>query len=188
MKTNIKKILSLLIVFLIMLSCSHPSQTEQDLRENINKPIRLEMFETVRKGNIQIPYDDFRQKFEFLSVVYLQNGCQSCYPKFIKWQQKMDSVARPENHSVLFIILGNSYENFMTEVLNIAFVEDHYYTIMDTEFKFLSQNSSIPKWIIDSSVLIDSENKIKMVGAPWINEDMKTLFYETVKNEQKTDD
>jgi hypothetical protein len=113
-------------------------------------------------------------------VVYLENGCQPCYPKFIDWQQKMDSIGCPENHSVLFVILGNSYEEFFTEVLNVHSVEDHYFTIMDSQYEFLSRNDNIPRWIIDSSVLIDSENKIKMVGAPWINEDMTKLFYEIV--------
>lgn len=179
-----KKLLYPLILVILIISCSPPSQTEKDLRENINKPLHLGMFETVRQQNTLLPFDDFRQQYEFLSVVYLQNSCQPCYPKFIEWQHLMDSVSCPANHTVLFVIGGNSYENFMTEVLNIDYVADHYYTIMDPKFGFLSQNSSIPKWIINSSVLIDSENKIKMVGAPWINEDMKKLFYETVKNEQ----
>ena len=63
-------------------------------------------------------------------------------------------------------------------------VDDHYYTILDSKYEFLNKNSSIPRWIIDSSVLIDSENKIKMAGAPWVNEDMKNLFYEIVSDNQ----
>lgn len=172
------------ILIIMLTSCSRPTQTEQELRNTINKKLHLEMFEMVRQGNTFLSLDELRQQYEFLSVVYLQNGCQPCYPKFIEWQHMMDSVGCPANHTVLFVIGGNSYENFMTEVLNIEYIADHYYNIMDPEFGLLSQNSSIPQWIINSSVLIDSENKIKMVGAPWINEDMKNLFYETVKNEQ----
>lgn len=163
--------------------CSRPSQPEKDLRENINKPLHLEMFEPVRQGNTLLTFSELRQQYEFLSVVYLQNGCLPCYPKFIEWQHKMDSIGCPDNYSVLFVIQGNSYEDFMTEVLNIDFVDDHYYTIMDPEFEFISQNGSIPRWIIDSSMLIDSENKIKMVGAPWLNEDMKKLFYKIISSE-----
>jgi hypothetical protein len=43
----------------------------------------------------------------------------------------------------------------MPEVLNIDYVDDHYYTIMDPNFEFTSKNGSIPNWIINSSVLID---------------------------------
>jgi len=55
---------------------------------------------------------------------------------------------------------------------------------MDTEFQFLEANKDIPRWIIDASVLIDSENKIKMVGAPWANAAMTELFYKTVNRQQ----
>lgn len=179
-----KKFLYPLTLVIMVFSCSPPTQTEKDLRENINKPIHLKMFETVRQGNNQLSFSELRQQFQYLSVIYLQNGCKPCYPKFIEWQHKMDSIGCPDNYSVLFVIQGESYEDFMTEVLNIDYVDDHYYTIMDPKFEFLSQNDSIPKWIINSSVLIDSENKIKMVGAPWINDDMMALFNKTVNSNQ----
>ena len=179
-----KKHLFPFILFILLFSCTPPNQTERDLRETINKNLHLEMFDRVRQGNTFLSLDELRQKYDYLSVVYLQNGCKPCYPKFIEWQHKMDSIGCPDNYSVLFVIGGESYEDFMTEVLNIEYVDDHYYTIMDTEFEFKSKNGGIPKWIIDASLLIDSENKIKMVGAPWINEDMTKLFYETVNGEQ----
>lgn len=178
------KSLSLITITLLTISCSQPTQTEKDLRDTINKKLHLEMFEMVRQGNVFLSLNELRQQYKFLSVIYLKNGCNPCYPKFIEWQNKMDSIGCPDNYSVLFVIGGESYEDFMTEVLNIDYVDDHYYTIMDPEFEFLSQNDSIPKWIINSSVLIDSENKIKMVGAPWINDDMMELFNKTVNGEQ----
>ncbi|URW80363.1 sensor histidine kinase N-terminal domain-containing protein [Xiashengella succiniciproducens] len=67
---------------------------------------------------------------------------------------------------MLFVIQGNKYEEFMNEVFNYEYVDSRYYTVMDPEGKFLESNKDIPRWIIESSVLIDSENKIKMVGAP----------------------
>lgn len=82
----------------------------------------------------------------------------------------MDSLDTPFDYTVLFIIGGEEYSEFMKNVLDIEYVEDKFYTIMDSEFRFLENNKDIPRWIIDSSILIDSENKIKMVGAPWLNE------------------
>ncbi len=169
---------------LALISCNRLSQTEIELRDNLNKVLQLDMFETVQQANNIMPFGEFRQQYQYLSVVYLQNGCQPCYPKFIEWQQKMDSIGVPDNYTVLFIIQGESYEEFMTEILDIGYVEDRFYTIMDTERRFMSKNKTIPMWIIDGSILIDPENKIKMVGAPWINEDMTKLFYETVNGEQ----
>src|SRR5690554_324608 len=170
MKTRIKILVPFFMIAVSIFSFSLPSQTEKELRETINKPIHLEMFETVRHNNNLLSFNELRQQYDYLSVVYLQNGCQPCCPKFIEWQQMADSLNYPDNYSVLFVIQGNSYEGFMNEVLNIDCVEDRCYIIMDPEYDFLEANKDIPRWIIDASVWIDHENKLKLVGAPWLNE------------------
>jgi hypothetical protein len=93
----------------------------------------------------------------------------------------MDSIDTPDNYSVLFVIRGNSYDEFMANVLDIEYVEDKFYTMMDPEGKFLENNKDIPRWIIDGSVLIDGENKIKMVGAPFATPEMTELFHKICK-------
>jgi len=167
------------------MSCSNLSPAEQELRKTIDKHLCYDLLETVRQGNTFLTLADLKQQYDYLSVVYLQNGCRPCYPKFIEWQQMADSLNYPDNYSVLFVIQGNSYEGFMNEVLNIDYVKDRYYIIMDPEFKFLEANKDIPRWIIDALVLIDAENKIMMVRAPWLNEDMTQLFYEIVNKDHK---
>jgi hypothetical protein len=96
----------------------------------------------------------------------------------------MDSLELGENYTIIFVIRGNRYSDFMSKVLDLEYVDDRYYTVMDANYSFLNANENIPRWIIDASVLIDSENKIKMVGEPWVNEDMTKLFYEIVNNKQ----
>ncbi|HTO16398.1 MAG TPA: hypothetical protein VLZ83_11545 [Edaphocola sp.] len=172
------------LLIILFFSCTQHPQTEKELRQNINKALHLNMFKTVQQANSLLSYKEFRNQNKFLSVLYLQNSCNPCYPKFIEWQQKMDSINTPNDYTVLFIINGDSYNEFMTHVLDIEYVEDRFYVIMDPEGKFLEQNKDIPRWIIDASILIDAENKIKMVGAPWLNEDMTKLFYKTIGSEQ----
>ena len=180
-----KRFLPTLIVLSIsLLCCSRPNATEKDLCKTLNGTIHLEAFDIVRQGNVFLPLDELKGKYDCLSVVYLEDGCQSCYPKFIEWHQKFDSITVPDNYSVLFVIQGRGYSNFMSKVLDLDYVDDKYYTIIDTGGIFLEANKDIPRWIIDASVLIDSENKIKMVGKPWTNEDMMTLFNKTVGREQ----
>ncbi|HTO14153.1 MAG TPA: hypothetical protein VLZ83_00145 [Edaphocola sp.] len=178
------KLLYTLSIIMMFFSCTQLPQTEKELRENINKTAHLNLFETVQQANSLLSYKDFRNQNKNLSLVYLQNSCNPCYPKFIEWQQKMDSINTPNDYTVLFIINGDSYNEFMTHVLDIEYVEDKFYVIMDPEGKFLEQNKDIPRWIIDAGILIDAENKIKMVGAPWLNEDMTKLFYKTISSEQ----
>jgi hypothetical protein len=175
-----KKILFPITLAFFVLSCVSPSQTEKELQAVLNTTIQFGKLDTIQDMRSLLTLQQLLDNYEYKSIVYLQDGCEPCYPKFIKWHQKMDSIACPDNFSVLFVIHGNSYEDFMINVLNVDHVDDNYYTIMDPEFQFLAANKDIPRWIIEASVLIDSENKIKMVGAPWINEDMTKLFYEIV--------
>jgi hypothetical protein len=175
-----KVLLSLILIAFFQNACKSPSPEVRDLKKALNKVLVIDSLELAHQGNRVISIDEIRQHYDYFSVVFLKIGCKPCYPKYIEWQQMADSLNYPDNYSVLFVIQGNSYEGFMYEVLNIDYVEDRYYTIMDPEGKFLESNKDIPRWIIDASVLIDSENKIKMVGAPWINEDMTKLFYEIV--------
>ena len=163
-------------IMLMIISCTHMSPKEKELQNNINKTLNLEMFETVQQGSTKMSYKEFRKKFKYISVVYLEDGCSSCYSKFIDWHKKMDSYTIPNDYTVLFVIEGFSYDQFMSRVMDIEPIKDRYYTIIDIDYKYLHSNKSVPKWIIDSSILIDPENKVKLVGAPWLTEDMMKLF------------
>ena len=76
-----KKLLYPTCLAILLFSCSQPSQTEKDLRETINKEVSLEIFDLVRRENTFLTLEDLKQRYDYLSVVYLQNGCQPCYPK-----------------------------------------------------------------------------------------------------------
>lgn len=165
----------------VISACNNLSQKEKEIRDNMDKTLHLEQFETVQQANTTLYFEELKQNHKFLSVVYLRNSCKSCYPKFIEWHNKMDSIDKPDNYTVLFVIKGESYGEFMSNVLDIEYVEDKYYTIMDPEGKFLANNKDIPRWIIESSMLIGPENKIKMVGPPFATPEMTKLFHKTCK-------
>jgi hypothetical protein len=171
--------ISIFLITCIFLAtaCNNLSPKEKELKQIINEPLTLDMFQTVHQSRRELFYEELIQKHKYLSVVYLQNSCTACYPKFIEWQQKMDSIDTPDDYTVLFVIKGNSYREFMSNVLDIEYVDDKFYTVMDPEEKFIEANKGIPQWIIDASVLIDSENKIKMVGAPFATPEMTELFH-----------
>ena len=108
---------SLFIILLlgVFASCNNLSPKEKELQNILDKTLELELLETVKQGNIDMSFDEFRQQSNHVSVVYLQNGCTPCYPKFIEWQNKMDSIDTPNDYTVLFIIRGDSYGEFMAK-------------------------------------------------------------------------
>jgi hypothetical protein len=113
----ITKGLILLLIQLLVFSCSQPTQTEKDLRATINKEVSLEIFDLVRRGNTFLTLDELKQQYDYLSVVYLQNGCRPCYPKFIEWHESLDSMKVGDSYTVLFVIAGQNYSDFMAKVL-----------------------------------------------------------------------
>ena len=166
----------IILNLIIITSCSNKSVT-RELKSNINKTVNLEIFDSVRQKNDLMSFSDFRKMYRYISIVYLEDGCNPCYSKFVEWQHKMDTINKRNDYTVLFIINGFTYDQFISKVKEIEDINDHYYTIIDKNLKYLLNNNDIPRWIVDGSVLIDQENKIRMIGKPWSTKDMTKLFY-----------
>lgn len=174
----IKKILffSLLVTFT---ACTKISQQEKEIKNVLGKRLELSMFDAIIHGIDTINYSDFRRKFKYISVVYLEDGCHPCYPKFLEWHYNQDRIKSLDNYEVLFVIQGYNYESFKSAVEEYEPWREDYYIIMDPYFKFIEHNN-IPFWILNNSILIDSNNKIKSVGNPFSSKKMESFYYETI--------
>jgi len=73
----------------------------------------------------------------------------------------------------------------MANVHEIQPIEGRYYVIMDPKGKYLENNLHIPRWVIERSVLIDAENRVKLVGEPFATPDMGKLFYSIISGNDK---
>lgn len=107
----------------------------------------------------------------------VMEGCAPCYPKFIEWHKRMEQVSAPDNYTVLFIINARHYENFIRNANTYGVVDERYFHVMDPDNQFMMANLSIPRSIIDRSILIDKDNRIRMVGEPFANADMTKVFH-----------
>ena len=167
-----------MLCFAILAGCSNQQpQTAREMEKVINKYLDVMMFDSVSYGNGTVSFADFRKQYEFISVVFLQEGCAPCYPKFVEWHRKMESVSHPENYTTLFIINAGSYKHFTDGSVGYEQIDERYYHVIDPGNRFLRNNSNIPRWIIDRTLLIDRENKIKLIGAPYSTEDMTKVFH-----------
>jgi hypothetical protein len=135
------------------------------------------MFETVYKGDEEYTWKEFRKKYRSISVVFLQDGCAPCYPKFIEWHRRMENIPVSDDYTVLFVINARHYANFIRNARIYGEVEERYYHVMDPTNRFLMNNSSVPRTVLDRSLLIDRDNRIKMIGEPFFNADMTKVFH-----------
>jgi hypothetical protein len=154
-----RTILWLCIIMLTGCTYKH-SQTAKEMSRTIDKPIAIKLFDSISYSTESISFADFRKQFEFISVVFLQEGCAPCYPKFVEWHNKMDSVPVPDNYTTLFIINARDYKQFIKGALGYELINDRFYHVIDPGNRFLRNNSEIPRWIIDRTLLIDGETLV----------------------------
>lgn len=187
MRTTLAIILSVLFTF-----CSSISEQERDLRNTINKTISLKGLTQVHFKNETISLNEFKQKFSYIFLEYLEDGCNPCYQKFFKWTEKVKFRPKEKNFEVLFVIHTKRYSDFRKELYNFLSNEmkqntvEEFYYVIDENLNYLIENRLIPRWIIDRSVLIDSQSRIRMVGAPWATPEMTELF-QRICSEDKND-
>ena len=93
----------------------------------------------------------------------------------------MDTLDLHEDFTVLFIILGSSYERFMDNLIESEPgyhpASERFHVVMDPDYRFLDNNPGIDRWIIEKSLLIDASNKIKLIGPPFASERMAELLH-----------
>lgn len=175
------KTLLIFSIIVFFAACTNISQQEQEIKNVLGKKIQLSMFDKVLHGTEEIKLADFRKRFKYFSVVYLEDGCTPCYPKFLEWHNHLEEIKSLDDYEVLFVIQGYSYDSFKNAVEKVDAWQDDYYIIMDPYFKFVEYND-IPTWIMNSSLLIDPKNKIKLIGSPFASEKMKTYFYRAINS------
>jgi hypothetical protein len=169
--------LAVTLTMVLNYSCNRESVSKDSMDEIINKEVSVKMLKAVHKGNTEYSWADFRKEYHNISIVFLQDGCAPCYPKFIEWHKRMEQITTANDYTVLFVINARHYENFVRNARTYGEFDERYFHVMDPDNRFMIDNLSIPRMIIDRSLLIDRTNHLKMVGEPFANADMTKVFH-----------
>jgi hypothetical protein len=89
----------------------------------------------------------------------------------------MEHIATANNYTVLFVINARDYTSFTRNTDLHGEIQETYYYFMDPRNEFFRYNSDISRPVLDRSLLIYSNNRIKMVGEPFSNADMTKVFH-----------
>ncbi len=89
----------------------------------------------------------------------------------------MEQLSTPDNYTVQFIINARHYENFLRNANTYGVVDERYFHVMDPDNKFMMANLDVPRAIIDRLILINKDNRIKIVGEPFANADMTKVYH-----------
>lgn len=156
-------------LFVLFWSCSIQTAESKRIKNTMGKELKLEMFKTLfLKGDI-VSYESFQKTYRYKYIVYLLDECSPCYEKYIQWHKEMKEIDVIDNFTILFIIKGKYVEDFIKQVELKGHVEEKYYIVMDPNYIYQNGNTEIPAWMLELPLLIDEDNKIKMVGSPFLN-------------------
>jgi hypothetical protein len=173
--------LFILFIAISFFSCSSETPESKSIKETLGKELKLDMFKTVLNNGDTITLDTFLEKYKFLYIIYLLDDCSTCYEKYIEWHNKMSKIRMQADFSILFIISGKYADDFLYEVNNIEPIENKYFIVMDPNFYYPDGNTDIPNWILEQSVLIDNDHKVRLIGSPFANSEKLKRFKEFVE-------
>ena len=168
--------LFLLFMILQLFSCNRFSPQEKEIRDNLKKNVNLNMLINIQEGNTEISFNDFQNKYKYIYLVYHRNSCVPCYSTYIRWQKEMPAINEFDDCTVLFIINGSSYDEFIGEAFKSGLESDCFFTFMDPNDTFINGNEEIPESIIKSSILINEKNQIVLIGSPFSTPEMTKVF------------
>lgn len=165
--------------FLLILSgCNSSSIEKIDYSKYLHERINIDMFSEVIHRDTIFSWEHFRRLYPNISIVYLEDGCAPCYPKFLEWHKYMEKIRTVDDYSILFILNARRYEDFLRNVLPYGEIDNRYFYVMDPGKMFLLANGHIPLWLIaEQSFLLDKGNQIRMLGAPYTNTEMIKKFH-----------
>jgi hypothetical protein len=89
----------------------------------------------------------------------------------------MEQIAIADDYTILFVINARDYSSFTRNINLHEAIEEKYYYFIDPRNEFFRNNSGISRPILDRSLLIDSNNRIKMVIEPFANADITKVFH-----------
>ncbi len=177
-----KYIISVLLL-LIFSSCNgRKSKIERNI-ENLYRTqviLHLDSMQCMQNGKETIS-DDMINEFKMV-VLADSNSCTPCmYRSLYRWNEISESVlkARADVGFVFIFQPSKSSRVFLYhEMLQPNIFKEKVY--IDTTGIFLRDNPDIPAENLYHTFVLDSDNRIVMVGNPMQNEKLKELFMKTI--------
>jgi hypothetical protein len=158
----------------LLFSCNNISYRDRLLRDNINKKACLDFVDYVYQNEEQYSLKQIRLSYDFLAIVFLQLDCNSCYEKYKKWNE----LFKEKNCAVLFVVGGANMAKFKKEFVSSVEIKPYAFVFSDEHLEYLKQNMKIPWSVINSTILIDSRNNIKIIGSPFTSAEIAKLYHE----------
>lgn len=163
---------TLLIAFAIA-GCKQQSPVVKLFKQHIGKTIVLEGYDSIYKGDEVYDYGSFREKHPFVTINHIDENCGVCKVKVRDWCYNQDKIPQNDNLAHIFIFRGKDYKKYLSLTYDGEFP---FYVMPSEEFTYLKNNAKIDQQVIDGGFLLNKNNKIELIGDPFVSKPMFDLF------------
>ncbi len=172
-----------LLLLAVGQGCTNRNTPAGVIAEHIGKRVVIERSDSVRNFSTgeAMTYGELTARYDYLSLVYVDNDCSACRVALVEWTDKVDTVnqlASTGKYAVLFIYRGDDAGKYLKNYLDEASYFP-YYVLTYHDLTFLRRND-IALQVLNSSVLMDKHSVIRLVGEPFASVGMTDLYRQTI--------
>lgn len=179
LKVGVSVLLLLFVAGLMIMSSCSRSKLEEDINRLMGKKIFVPYDSLLNYRDVNVAYLDSCQ---YRYVVYFDSTvCSSCTLKnMYYWEVLRDSIATLGKRVDLVFIYSPSREETGKFLNDLRHAREELISFVDTTGCFIRKNSFIPENSNIHAFLLDSNNRIIMVGNAQNNPAIEKLFFNII--------
>lgn len=167
------------MLLLCNVSCNHRDLSMSDYsrlkHSKITFPKNLKSFNTSTEFKTKKPYK--------LLVLKDSLSCTPCYVKGLNEWNMFVSALKPNMADICFVLIPKKSE--YVSVTSVLRQKGYNWNIfVDTDGKFLQSNKQIPTDNIYHCMLLDSRNRVVIIGNPLKNKSVAKLMIKEINSHQ----
>lgn len=114
-------------------------------------------------------------------ITIISGSCELCIEKMVQWIDFRNQLIESFGYDMVYFILEDFNFNYFKKVY-YPLIPNELQLIVD-EKGILSKNNGLNDLIISKTLLINSNNEIKLIGSPIESDEMANLFLKEIKHE-----
>ena len=174
------KIGAIFLLFLGMMSCNKAKrETEKRVTKFIGDTLTLpEKSNVLYKDSLFQENCLFNQDLKLKITTLLWGDCKSCIAKLEKWDTLFNLTQSKQDIGILFYLYTSDFSLFRKRIYNHNVQQ--YPLILDKEFEYIDNNGLPFKKKVYQTFLLDSNNRVILVGNPIYNKKLMKLYKQEI--------
>ena len=182
---TIRYVIQLILLICIIISfsfCNNTSKetTEEKVTEWIGDTLYLpETSEILYKDSVYQNGEPINNNAKLKIATLISGDCGSCVKDLKRWDKFFQFIGSKKEAEILFYLETSKLSYFKTRLYESTIHK--YPLIIDKNFKFSDTNKLPPKDKRFQTFLLDSNNRVILVGNPVYNDKLMKLYKKEIK-------